>query len=241
MNRLKLMVIAAALAATTPVLAAPFNHVPEQRHVAQRLEAGDTKNLAAEAFDAMFSVAGTLLRDRGHGDDADQLAAEWAGTYRARFTAIQDAGDHKPVSEWIEGWYAKLYAVLGDRIMEMSHLKDIFVLNYTIPVVFSRSAASQWCLEDLQTHPEDTCKREYARHFVGTKYPRTVDPDANIVTHHGFSGVVTYWAIWTACEVATYGSGWFLVCSPAGDLGEIGIEKWVAPRASDSLYDSANP
>lgn len=217
-----------------------FDHRPIQQSVASRLAAGDTTNLAAESFDAMFATAERMLRERGHQAEAAQLDAEWTHEYRAKFTLLTDAGDHKPVSEWIEQWYQKLYDILGDKLMEMSHLKDIWVLNYTIPVVFHASSASPWCAEDLQKHPDDTCKREYARHFVGTKYPRVVDSDANIVTHHGFSGVVTYWLVWAGCEAATYGTGWFVVCTPAGDLAEYAIEKWVAPKVSDDLYDRAN-
>lgn len=218
-----------------------YNHRPIQERTARRLAAGDTTNLAAEAFDAMFDVAAKELAKKGRQDLAIQLQGEWHTEFRAKLlTPIQDAGDHKPVSEWVEGWYAKLEAVLGVEVMEMTHLRDIFVMNFTIPVVFDPHAESTWCREELSNHPGDTCEKEYQRHFAGTRWAKDPDPYRNAVLHHGFAGVVSYWVTTAACEAALWGTDATLLCGLAGDAVEVGIEKFVAPQASDKIYERYN-
>ncbi len=219
-----------------------FDHKPMQAEVTRRLEMGDTRALATESFDAMFAVAAKELVKAGYQREADQLNAEWKDLYRGQMLGLDgDVGDHTPLSQWVEDWYKKLEDLLGVQLMELLHLRDIWVLNYTVPVVFHAQAATAWCTEQLAKYPQDTCEDEYRRHFAGTRWEKGPDPLATAVLHHGFAGVVTYWVVWAACEAATYGSGYGLVCSPAGDLAEIAVEKWVAPKVSDKLYVRANP
>lgn len=51
-----------------------------------------------------------------------------------------------------------------------------------------------------------------------------------------FWGVVSYWTIWIGCEVGTYGTGWFLICTPAGMAGEYVTVKWIAPPLGKRVY-----
>jgi hypothetical protein len=46
-----------------------------------------------------------------------------------------EVGDHDPVA-WMHTLAQKLNALLGPKIMKLSHLDDIDELAYTIPVVF---------------------------------------------------------------------------------------------------------
>lgn len=209
----------------------------------QRLDLDERHQLAAEAFDGMFKFAARQLREEGRPDDARRLTAEWSGTYRNIVLGLNgDVGDHTPFNDWIAIWYSLLEEQLGVEFMEFSHLRDIWVLNFTLPVVFKPHADEQWCMEQLARHPTDTCKREYARHFTGTKYDdEGSDPLDTAPLHHGFSGVVAYWAVWTACEAATWGTGWFVVCMPAGMIIERGTEVLISPRISDKIWDKFNP
>jgi hypothetical protein len=215
-----------------------FNEKPERARIVRDMNAGDLGGLADDAYDQMFTVAEAELEKAGQPELALALKAEWTLTYKGFLRGLHDTGDHPPMSEWVEGWYAKLEGVLGVGIMEWTHLRDIWVLNYTIPVVFSPHDMAPWCVEQLAAHPEDTCQAEYRRHFAGTKYHP--DPLADDVLHHGFSGVVTYWGIWGACEAATYGAGSFMICGPAGTAGEFVMEEFLAPKISDRLFTRFN-
>lgn len=219
-----------------------FSERRAQAQVTEDLENDQRRPLAVKALDAMLGFAADRLQDEGRYMDAARLRNEWRGHYRgviAGDVVAEDVGDHLPYSNWLAAWYALLEAEFGVEYMEWSHLRDIWVLNFTLPVVFNPTAAETWCVEQLADNPGDTCKAEYARHFVGTKYGPT-DPFNTAALHHGFSGVVAYWTTWTACEVATYGGGWFLICAPAATVVEIAIEKYVALRVSDRIWDRYN-
>lgn len=215
-----------------------FDHNPIAASVSQRLQDGDSRALAAEALTEMVNLASDALDRRGYHTDALEIRDEWEGHYALVVAGVlEDVGDHEPLSWWISLWYAALSAELGDQYMELSHLKDIWVMNLVIPVTFNPHQESEWCAEQLHMHPQDTCQAEYRRHFAGTKYVRH-DPYATTALHHGFAGVVSYWLTWGSCQAATWGMGWFVICSPAGSLAEIIVEKTVAVHASDLIWRS---
>lgn len=211
-----------------------------RQNVAAMLEEGQAPSLALVAFDEMFAEAERQLTKAGRPDEAERLAAEWEGFGQEYLMALADpeltdVGDHSPFSEWIAVWYAQLEAVLGVQIMEMTHLRDIWVLNYTLPVVFRPHEGAAWCLD----MDGGDCEAEYRRHFAGTKWQKRPDPDADEVQHHGFAGVVTYWAVWGGCTAATSGVG-SLFCGPAGTGAEFVMERYVAPGLSDRIYARGN-
>lgn len=217
-----------------------FDHRPIQAQVERDLDDGKLLAKTGEAFDAMFRFAEIKLRQRGERDLAEQLDQEWltvGSDMLVAFEAIRDTGDHDPFSEWVAVWYARIEAVLGVNVMETTHLRDIWVLNFTLPVVFHPQADSPWCRE---VRPNDNCRDEYRRHFAGTKYQRDPDPEADKILHHGFAPVITYWAVWAGCQMATSGMGSMLICGPAGSAAEFSIERWVAPGLGYRLYDRAN-
>lgn len=219
---------------------ATFDHRPILARIERDLDNGKILEKTGEAFDAMFRVAETELRKRGQVALANRLDDEWVTTGSDLLMAIGgngDVGDHSPFSDWVQAWYAVIEAQLGIPVMEATHLRDIWVLNYTIPVVFHRDATSPWC---GQVTAGDNCRDEYRRHFAGTKYQRDPDPQADKILHHGFAPVVAWWLVYAGCEAATQGGG-MVVCGVAADSAEFAIERWVAPRIAYGLWDRANP
>lgn len=236
--------LALLLALAAPAQAEVFNHRPAQRMVEDKLESGRIAELADEAFDAMFARAALELRERGHDAEADQLQAEWTGTYRGTLgarAAPEDVGDHAPFSEWLQTQYAMLEALLGVEVMDFTHLRDIWVANFTLPVIFDPNQSSEWCAE-YEAEWDDGCAKEYERHAAGTHWvPGAGDDDgATAYRHGGLFGVFAYWATYGACTAATWGAGVFGVCGAAGSVVQIGVERWVAPPVAARIWESRN-
>ncbi len=238
---MRALAVLLVLFTTSAAAVVAFNEQPVYRDLSQRLgNPKQSRPLAAEAIDGMLKFAANHLDELGKAAEADRIMKEWRTHYQFVISgALTDAGDHLPWSDWIALVYATLESEFGVDYMEWSHLRDIWVLNFTMPVVFNPHAAETWCTEQMHDHPEDNCQREYARHFVGTKYDER-DPLDTAALHHGFSGVVSYWVTWAACEAVTYGGGWTLVCMPVGTLVERVIEKRIAQAASDAIWGRSN-
>ncbi len=233
--------ILAALLLLASNQAVAFDHQYVAESVTYRLRQGDVHGLAADAFSNIFRYAAAELRERGFNHDADRMLDQWEGSYEYYVAGLLgDVGDHDPFSDWLALTYAILTADLGDKFLESSHIKDVWVLNFTLKIVFDPHQESKWCLDQLVSYPGDTCEAEYRRHFAGTKYAGPDPYATDDYLHHGFSGVVGYWLVWGACEGATYGTGWILICTPAGTLAEVLIEKLVAPKASDKFWERNN-
>lgn len=213
-----------------------------------RLEHDERRELAVDAFTNMFTRAAVLLREADQPEMADQLLSEWNNHYRNEVLGRplvgptpEDVGDHQPYSEWIKEWYQRLEDQFGVDYMNLTRLRDIWILNFTLPVVFNPESTNQWCVTHSVQYPRDTCEKEYARHFVGTWWAGNTDPYNTASKHHGFAGVVAYWVTWAACEVVTYGTGWVLICMPAGQVVETTVELFIAPEVSDRIYAKYNP
>lgn len=210
---MRALAIVLALAAT-PAVARPFNHRPAVASMRRDFESGDPVAVAKrtdKAIGALVRAAARAAEDRG----APQLAARWVFEYEQTFSHFlelsvmqEGVGDHKPLSEFLELLYLELESVLGPKLMELFHFDDIRIFNFTIPVVF----AMKDHLGEVIDEPE------YALHWTP------------------FCGVVAYWSVWLSCEIATYGSGWFLICTPAGMIGEKVTVKWIAPPLADNAW-----
>lgn len=211
-------------------------HAPIEARVVHRLQMEDLEGLAQEALTKALNRAADAFDDRGRPELGQRLRREW--TARSAL-GLMDTGDHEPLSLWIAQWYQILEDVFGADFLELTHLRDIWVLNFTLPVVLAPDEAAPWCQEQLRSHPEDTCDREYRRHFAGTKYGG-IDPYATDDLHHGFAGVVTYWLVYGACEAATYGTGQILLCGPAGTAAEDSMEMFLAPAISGNIWTRHN-
>jgi len=194
-----------------------FNHRPSLRATERALSSEDPVKIAAEANRAVGAIvraATRALRMHGHGDLARQLNAEWSGEwdgYLTRQVAMHELtgiGDHEPLSQWLADWYEVLELALGETLCAFLHLDDIKTFNYTVPVVFHFDSVDGDGID----------MAEYKLHWVP------------------FAGIVAYWSTWLACEIVTYGAGWFLVCTPAGMLAEYATVKWIAPPLTDEAW-----
>jgi hypothetical protein len=223
-----------------------FDGRPTRHRIEADLRVENNAKLADDAFDEMFHVASQEMAAVGDTAHAAQLQAEWNGIYKGMLIAqanglMGDTGDHAPLSVWVEQWYSIIALVLGPTVMERTHLEDIWVLNYTIPVVFHPQQNTLWCSETLNMNLGDTCEAEYRRHFAGTEFQIQPDPYAKLPLHQGFSSVVTYWGVMIGCEIATYGTGWFVICSPIATIAEDAVDRFLAPRLSDDIWMRHNP
>jgi hypothetical protein len=220
-------------------MAQAFDRGPTERRVIAELKAGHTLGLAIDTFDAQFKVASRELAKVGRADLGAKLQSEWNTFGMVSLTAMatsEDVGDHAPYSEWAAEWYAILTAEIPDAILEATHIKDIWVLNFTLPVVFAPEASSVWCAEQLANYPDDNCRDEYRRHFSGTRFQKSPDPFADEILHHGFAPVVIYWSVEISCMAAGGGPACGLIATAA----EYGSERWVTPWISNKIYDRKN-
>lgn len=223
---------------TTGELAA----IRQAKAVAQEFENGNGRDQVGLAVDAILATSERAMRERGLEEAADDIAHDRADA-KIRFfgdLAPLDLGDHDPLSQWLAAEYKKILGVLGDQLCEMLHISDLNVINYGVPVVFHPKTSEKWCSENETKNPDDSCEAEYRRHFAGTKWQKASDPFAEIPLHEGLAPVVAYWIVWGACEAATWGGGWFVICTPTADLVEIAMERWVAPPVSDKIFAKAN-
>ncbi len=162
-----------------------FNATPTKGRITHRLMNGDTRALADEALDHMLREASFQLRRHGFRGEAEQLANEWTTTYHGRLTRHQDTGDHPDyvLSAWLNAWYMEIENALGVQVMETTHLRDIWVINWTLRIVLEPREASEWCSEELAMHPDDECRMEYRRHFAGTRWADAEDPYRRDMPH----------------------------------------------------------
>lgn len=161
-------------------------------------------------LDHVVKLAVWELRKHGATRQADEVLTEWRRKFKGRMTKA--IGDFKPLNQWLSDLSDLLMFILGEDLMRITHLEDIKILNYTIPVVFG--------MEDfLSPMPRPMNAPEYKLHFVP------------------FLGIVSYWSIWTGCTVATWGAGaWFLICMPASEAGKVVTVEFIAPPLSPQAY-----
>lgn len=202
--------------------AAPSRRVVEEMRRADSLEAVAEKS--ERGLEALLMLACFQLRLHGHEGACQKLKEEWQGGMRRRYRwAVVDTeglGDHQPLSIWLAGVYLMLENYLGSNLLELLHLDDINVFNYSVPVVRDPHEGAAWC----QELPLTPCKEEYAEHFVP------------------LSGVAAYWVAWATCTGATWGMGAVaMLCSPVGMLTEKFVVVYVGPKLSAKVWARANP
>ncbi len=222
MNRIGHAIIAATLALVAGIgsTASAYDHRQDTEALRQDFESGDRVALAVrtnKAIDALVRVAVRQLDKKGFNRDADRIAVEWSMRYDGalvKSVTMGDLGDHAALSGWMQIVYLLLEAKLGTPLMEILHLDDLNVLNLAIPVVFHM---------DIIDDAESIDGPEYGRHF---------EP---------FAGVLAYWTTWIGCEVATWGGGLFIICTPAGMAAEFVTVNWIAPHFSPMLWAKFYP
>lgn len=187
--------------------------------LAKEIEQGQLVGLAGKtdrALGAIVRVGIINLKRRGYYAEASQLTVGW-NRFSGELPRIvsnrnRNIGDFEPLSVWLALAYEVLEAKLGYQICYTLRLTDIKSINFTIPVVFSP------CKYGLN---------EFQLHFVhDTKY-------------RGLMPLVSYWITVIVCDVTTFGTGVFFICSPIGMLVELGFDRVIAPKLAPIIYDKA--
>lgn len=183
------------------------------RNMAEALDAGDRQRqnvLIDQTVDGLVRMATAELRQRGHKDEA----VKWETSYHANienyWQRMNDIGDHRPWSDWLDAFYAALQLTLGDQVCHALHLDDIWTINYAIPVVFDPTNK----LWD---------EHEYSLHFI---------PFCGVV---GYWTTYIGCAIGTWGSGAIT-----LVCTPIGMIARRIMVNHIAPPLSDRVYERAN-
>ena len=180
--------------------------------------------LTDKAIKNLLNTAEKELTRKGHDDVASELRMEYGERFDGFLTRMvsdgRNIGDHKPLWDWLGRAYAKIEGALGLTICQLLHLSDLKTINYGIPVVFHP------CTFPMD-HVQGDRIVEYRRHFSGKA-------DGEI--YDGLIPVISYWVAWGVCEGATWGTGWFIICSPIATLVEIAEERWITPKLSDKIY-----
>lgn len=174
---------------------------------------GRLANRVDDTVNTILTVTVGELTKRGHGPLADSIWQEWAYEHRGRYLDVRNIGDHKPLSDFLKKVHEKAHDILGE-LCEPTHVHDLFVINFTAPVVFN-PCGQAWD------------RVEYKRHFAGKNDGEQA---------YGLIPVVGYWAGYAACTAGTMGIGFAFVCSTASGLAERGVAKWIAPPLSDWVY-----
>lgn len=182
--------------------------------IAKDFERRDFEAMAdhtTRAISAIVTIGARNLRLHGYKEDARYLEKEWKKHRKVLFKLAKsrDIGDFEPLSKYLAVAYEILEFKLGYKLCYILRLTDIKTINYAVPVVF------QPCKHGLP---------EFTLHFVHDE------------KYRGLAPVVTYWTTVIACSIATYGAGYFFVCSPIGLVTELAMDKVVAPWLAPKLY-----
>jgi hypothetical protein len=202
-----------ALAAAAPAVAA-FDPHPTNRAIRRDLTSSEPARIARRADLAVASLvraASIVAWQRGEYGLSERWVFEYERDFRGFLevmTVAEGLGDHRPLSEWLQRLHDELEAILGPTLMAALHFDDIKTFNHGTPVVFGMRKFLGVEIDEA----------EYGLHWVP------------------WCGVVSYWGVWAACQAATWGGGWFVVCTPAGMIAERVTVKWVAPPLTDDAW-----
>jgi hypothetical protein len=221
---LRYLCLLACLVTFKPAIAAndmpPFDGSVELSRIRGVLETGRQRDLAMKvdrSIEQMVRLATHKLRQKGLKTEA----REWENDYRLHFEGrltymvtaraegrLRDIGDWAPMSQWLKEFYDRLESVLGEEIMAFTHLEDIKFINYCVPVVFN-----------FESIPDDLISpAEYKKHFVV------------------LGGLTAFWTVSIACDIGTWGTGYWLICTPAGMLAKYATVNYIAPPMSPRWY-----
>jgi hypothetical protein len=184
-----------------------------QRSLISDFAQGQLSTRTQEALNSVIEAANTALRENGYPLEADAFQMEWNGNFSTYFTSFQtdDLGDHQPLNAWLDNYYKQAQDRLGDPVMKLLHLDDIFVLNYSIPVVF---------------HPKGDVKGQ--DHWNALEYQRHFVP---------FATVTTFWGSLGACQLAAMKvAGVKRWCGSISTILRGVMKNTVAPKLSGVVY-----
>ncbi len=188
------------------------------------LENKDFVGVTHQGFDvAIQKLAEQIREDLKDEASADELLKLWSETSpsfvdQVAFSAsFNDLGDHAPLFAWLENFFQDLAKKYGTIILTLPIVKEIQMLNYAIPVVFSPQGA--WRVAGTDN------RIEYRKHFI---------PFANIITYY----VTLY-----GCQyyLAQHGqSNLKKICGKAADQLRFVMGRYIAPVVSDWIYNATN-
>jgi hypothetical protein len=118
---------------TTPVRFS-FTNIAKMR---RDLRNGKLLERTHVSLNVLVRFGAFQLRRNGHSDEADKLLDEWQNKFSPMFLNPKGLGDHAPLSDWLANWYVVMELLLGESFMKMTHLDDINIINFAIPVVFN--------------------------------------------------------------------------------------------------------
>lgn len=102
-----------------------------------------------QALDGVLGKAAEILESNGYSQDARELMGDWT-VFRIRgVLGSRDLGDHEPLLKWLAELYHKLEERFGEGWLRASHLDDIKIFNFGIPVVFTPAS---WDLKEYKAH-----------------------------------------------------------------------------------------
>jgi hypothetical protein len=165
------------------------------------------------ALNAMIAASNEALAERGFVEYAQTAQREWDQNFSMYFTMMRldDIGDHAPMSAWLANYYEKTRDRLGDPVMRLLHLDDLYTINYTMPVVLHPKGDTKG-----QDHWNQL---EYQRHFIP------------------FASIVTYWGSFAACRAFAFRivplKNW---CSAISMILRGAMKGMIAPKLSDYIY-----
>jgi hypothetical protein len=162
------------------------------------------------------------LNHFGYKADAKKIAVEYETNYKffyeKRFFGDKEIGQHDPMNIWMELVHVAVHIKLGDFWCQYFHTHDLFIINFSTPVVLNPSSAFD--------------KIDYGDHFAGHPTGRWS------WDHHGLAGVVSYWAATATCGAATYGLGIItFVCNPISTFVEEVMDRKIAPPIGGKIWD----
>lgn len=185
----------------------------ETIRVMKAMENQDFKGPTQKALNALVATAIQQLREKGYEQEANYWEADWQLKFANYFEKqnLLNLGDHKPLSKWLARFYKDLERLLGKTICHFFYLDDIFVFNYSIPVVF----------HPLGYKKEHWDSVEYKKHFVP------------------FSAATAYWSTKIACYATLTGLNEF-ICSSLAFIPRMAMQDIIAPPLSDTVYQEAH-
>lgn len=184
--------------------------------VSREIDRASRKELATKVntvLRAIYHVGFLNLRRHGYFKDAVWLRDNWRkhdGEIIKLVETDRPIGDFEPISAFLALSYEVLELKLGLKLCYILRLSDIKTLNYATWLVLGHP-----CL-----HGEE----EFRLHFIhDDKY-------------RGLAPVLTYWLTVIPCSIATFGAGYFFVCSPIAMLAEVVMDWRLAPYLAPRIY-----
>ena len=173
-------------------------------------------NRSEQALDGMLRIAYLNLKRKGHHDFAAEVNEGWQerrGIVMAMALNIGQNGrpitDYAPLSAWLANTTQKIIETLGWDIAHALRLTDLHSLNFGLKYIFSFAC--------------ENGEAEFLNHFADDPHFRAVFP------------VIAYWTANITCTIATFGAGYFFVCSPVALLVQWGAQK-IAPAIGGTIY-----